>query len=170
MISIAEQLGRGWSRFANWLTGCGLAHFFVLTRYHEREIVALKVEIAYWRQLHATATQATAEQAARFAEERKDLLDRLLPKPVVQAEGEKADLWKAIADELGIDEIAAANPLARRVNAAKWEDELRYRQQTASFEETLGEVQQAEYEEEARVREDFAKRAAQAAANTAGAV
>lgn len=168
MISLMQMLGRGFGKAAIWLSGRSLAHFFFVTRHLEREVERLRADNERLRGELFRAQQQTAEQAARFADERKTMLDRFVPvieqKPADAPTERPRDEWAELEEAFGV------NPLTRKIKQAKWEDEQRFQRQQAVWGETLDELQTGEAEDEAALRADFAERARKAALNQAGAV
>jgi len=167
MISLMQMLGRGFGKAAIWLSGRSLAHLFFVTRHLESEVERLRVENERLRGEVYRAQQQTAEQAVRFADERKTMLDRFVPvieqKPAATPE-RAPDGWEALERELGI------NPIERKIKTAQWEEEQRYQRQQAVWGETLDELQTDEAAHELALRAEFEERARQAALNVAGAV
>lgn len=172
MYSLMNALGRGLRGAAIWLSGRSLAHFFFVTRHLEREVGRLRTDNEHLRAELYRAQQQTAEQAARFAEERKTMLDRFVPvieqKPTAPPEPD--DEWAALSNELGLNPIDRKIKAAQRAENALWEERERLRRQQAIWGETLDEVQADEAEDEAALRSAFAERARKAALNEAGAV
>ena len=168
MTSISMSFAQGLRLAANWLSGCSLAHFFAVTRWQERRIAQLEADNERLRQEAWRWQQMVAEQAARFAEERKDVLDRFAPRvpsPLPDDVPSGGKEWEMLANEL-----AGSNPIDRRIRQAQWEDEQRFRQQDALFGEVLAEGLAADAEADEELRRQFAERARQARANELGAV
>ena len=157
---------RGVETVVRWMSGLSLAHLFAVTRWQERRIAQLEADNERLRQETWRWQQLVAEQAGRFAEERKDVLDRFVPRVAPQSEtetGEPKQGWEELANDLGL------NPIDRRIKQAQWEDELRYREQEAALREVFDEGIKADAENEENLRREFAERARRARANEQGA-
>lgn len=169
MTSISMSFAQGLRLAANWLSGCSLAHFFAVTRWQERRIAQLEADNERLRQEAWRWQQMVAEQAARFADERKDVLDRFAPR-VPPALAEETSSGGGKEWEMLANELAGSNPIDRRIRQAQWEDERRFRQQDALFGEVLAEGLAADAEAEDELRRQFAERARQARTNELGAI
>lgn len=173
-FSFFQMLGQGCAQLANWWAGRSLAHFFFATRYFEKDL-------AYWRDKCERAEREIAEQAGRFAVERKDLLDRFTvslqqameqetPKPKDKDLSE----WEELANGLGL------NPIARTIRRQQLQDEQTRRelweQQLVEEElqkirrQTVGDLFDEEAERERLERIEFDRLAQEAALNKAGGV
>lgn len=172
-------IGQVWTAFTAWCARRGLAHLFFHTRYLEREV-------QFWRDKAADNEREIAAQAARFAQERKALLDRFTLPPEAQDAASKSPAndfadWEYLANELGV------NPITRAINREKrsravavpspaveteraWQDELTQTELDAIRKQTVDEAFDLDAQDEAAMREQMARLAREAALNKAGAV